>query len=138
MIDETNQLAPVERAGSGDSLKPQATFEDEINSPDHFIPHDGDELIRNSVLANIDQSESGHAIDSMETQSITDLLSSESIYEPMRFVSAPEIPPKRFFRTFWRSVTRRILQLNKNNIPRTDISSADATDDGSNQSAARN
>ena len=136
MIDEIYKSAPVERAGSGDSLKSQATFEDEINRPDQLFSYDDDELIRNSVTAYIDRRDSSHAIDSMKTQS-SDLQSRESVFEPMRFVSVPEIPPKRFFRTFWRSVTWRILQLNEKNAANTDISSSNPSDDGSNQSALR-
>ncbi len=129
--DENNELAPVERAGSGDSQKSHAAFEDEIDRPEIFIPHDGDESIRNLAQAYNNPREISHAVDSIDTKSFTDSLSSESIYEPMRFVKATHIPPKRFYRSFWRSATRRILQLR--NVLGTDISSADASDDGSSQ-----
>jgi hypothetical protein len=46
---------------------------------------------------------------------LTDFRFSESVYmyEPTHstFVSAP--PPKRFPRTFWRSLTRRVVRLEK-------------------------
>ena len=38
-----------------------------------------------------------------------DFVQDENSYEPMRRVANPA-PPKRFFRTFWRSVTRRLIE----------------------------
>ena len=41
---------------------------------------------------------------------------SNAIYEPSRttgFIVDSSKPPKRFYRTFWRSVTRRLVQLSK-------------------------
>ena len=35
---------------------------------------------------------------------------SGSIYEPVKRVQALHAPPKRFFRTFWRSMSRRYLR----------------------------
>jgi hypothetical protein len=51
---------------------------------------------------------------SMGTGLMTYSQDSESYLEPMQCVSESEPPPKRFFRTFWRSVTRRILQHQEN------------------------
>ncbi len=45
---------------------------------------------------------SEYAVDAM------DIISS-IVYEPER-ISTSTAPPKRFFRTFWRSIVRRILQ----------------------------
>jgi hypothetical protein len=33
-----------------------------------------------------------------------------SHFDPDRNLSAPVTPPKRFFRTFWRSITRRLIK----------------------------
>ena len=41
--------------------------------------------------------------------SAADFVQDENSYEPMRRVANPA-PPKRFFRTFWRSVTRRLIE----------------------------
>ena len=34
----------------------------------------------------------------------------ESIYDPIKPCDSPSVPPKRFYRTFWRSLTRRYVQ----------------------------
>ncbi len=71
-------------------------------------------------------------VDSMDTESSTEPRSNESIYEPVRFISASEPPAKRFYRTFWRSVTRRMIQLDKQSaLHKAAMSSSDASDDGS-------
>ena len=99
---------------------------DEICRPVNFIPDEVYELIRKWELAYLQQQESAQTIDSMDTESTTDHRLNESIYEPMRLMSISEPPPKRFYRTFWRSVTRRILQLEtQNSINRAAVSTVE-------------
>ena len=129
-IDDYEGFTSIERGGSVDSLKSEPACEAiKMHRPVNIIPDEVYELIRNWERAYRNQQESAHAAGSMETESSsTGAQASESVYEPMRCVSVSEPPPKRFFRTFWRSVTRRILQLNEKNVPVADIWSADATD----------
>uniref|UniRef100_A0A7S0MKX0 Uncharacterized protein n=1 Tax=Cryptomonas curvata TaxID=233186 RepID=A0A7S0MKX0_9CRYP len=135
-LDYYAGLTTVERAGSGDSSKSEsACGADEIYLPVNFIPDEVYELIRNWELAYLQQHEPIQANDFMDTESSTDPRSSESIFEPMRLMSVSEPPPKRFFRTFWRSVTRRILRLEKQSaLNRAAMSSSDASDEGSSTS----
>jgi hypothetical protein len=42
--------------------------------------------------------------------------SSTDTYEPERILVSPAPPPKRFFRTFWQSLTIRMLRLEKKKI----------------------
>ncbi len=127
----------VERAESGDSLKSESGCEaDELYRPVNFIPDEVYEMIRNWERAYQKQQETTQAIDSMDTEAFNDSRSSESIFEPMRCMSVPQ-PPKRFFRTFWRSATRRILRLEKEAaLHRAAMSSSDASDDCSSPSTA--
>ncbi len=104
-LDEYDGFATVEGAENGSSLK--SAEANEVYHPVNFIPTEVYELIRNWELAYLKKQDSIQAFDSM------DAVSSESIFEPMRSMSVSNAPPKRFFRTFWRSVTRRIIQLEK-------------------------
>ncbi len=111
-------------------MKSGSACDEEIYRPVNFIPDEVYELIRNWERAYHTQQESAHAVDSMETESsLTGAQASESVYEPMRCVPVSEPPPKRFFRTFWRSVTRRIVELEKKStLGRSAMSSSDADD----------
>ena len=75
-------------------------------------------MIRNWELAYHKQQELKQTVlESMTTKAFTDsksTKSNESDVEPMRLMSVAQPPPKLFFRTFWRSVTRRIVQHEKN------------------------
>jgi hypothetical protein len=71
------------------------------------------ELIRTWELSFLEKQKMNQAVESMQMQALIEPRASESDLEPMRFVSVSEPPPKRFYRTFWRSVTRRILQREK-------------------------
>ena len=139
LYDGCNHGFPsVERAESGDSLKSESCCEaDELYRPVNFIPDEVYELIRNWELAYQKQQESNQAIDSMDTDTaFSDSRSSESIVEPMRCMSVLQ-PPKRFYRTFWRSVTRRIVQREKENaFSRAAMARSDASHDGSSPSSA--
>ncbi len=119
-------------------MRSQSTCEaDEIYRPVNFFPDEVYELISNWELSYLHQQTMAHDIDSMDTELLIESQASESDLEPMRFVSVPLPPPKRFFRTFWRSVTQRILQLkNQGVLNRETMSSSDASDelDGSSTS----
>jgi hypothetical protein len=112
--DDYDGLTSIESAGGGDSLKSVPSCEaNQIYRPVNFIPDEVYELIRNWEVVYLKQQESIQAIDLMDTETSSDSRSSESIFEPMRLVPLSEAPPKRFYRTFWRSVTRRIIQVEK-------------------------
>ena len=120
------------RPRSFDSLKSGSTCEaDEITSINSF-PDEVYELIRTWELA-IHKNQAIHReSDSMEMEMLTDSQASESELEPMRRVTMSEPPPKRFSRTFWRSVTRKILRREmENNLEREAMSSSDSVDGSS-------
>ena len=130
-VERADGLATVERAGSGDSMKSESACEaDEIYRPVNFIPDEVYELIRNWERTYHTQQESVHVVDSMEMESsLTGAQASESVYEPMRCVPVSEPPPKRFFRTFRRSVTRRLVVLEKKGtLSKQETRSSDAND----------
>jgi hypothetical protein len=121
----------VGRAESGDSLKSSESGceADELYRPVNFIPDEVYEMIRNWELTYQKQQEATQAIDSMDAEAFNDSRSSESIFEPMRCMSVLQ-PPKRFYRTFWRSATRRILRLEKEAaLQRAAMSSSKTSDD---------
>ena len=111
-LDDYYGFTTVERPASVDSLKSESTCKaDKIYRPVDVLPDEVYELIRNWELAHRKRQELKQVVESMDMEASTDSQSSESVLEPMRCVSVVQPPPKRFFRTFWRSVTRRILQL---------------------------
>ncbi len=118
-FDGNEGFTTIVRAGSGDSLESEPSCEaTEIYRPVNFIPDEVYELIRNWEVAYLKQHESIQAVDSLDTEASNDSLSNESIFEPTRLLmSATVAPPKRFYRTFWRSLARRTLQLEKENLP---------------------
>jgi hypothetical protein len=117
-IDDFEGFTSIERGGSVYSLKSEPACDaNEMYHPVNFIPDEVYELIRSWELAHLKSHASIHAIHSMdiEQESVTE--SSGSVFEPMRFKTvAVAPPPKRFFRTFWQSVTRRILQREKKSV----------------------
>jgi hypothetical protein len=118
-LDGYDGFTSIESAGSGDSLKSVPACEsNEIYRPVNFIPDEVYELIRNWEVAYLKQQESIQAIDLMDTDMSGDSRPSENIFEPTRLMPVSEAPPKRFYRTFWRSVTRRIIQLERENYPK--------------------
>ena len=113
-LDDYDGITTIKCAGSGDSLSSEPVCEaNNIYLPVNFIPEEVYELIRKLELARTKQPESIQAHDSMDTESSSDPRSSEDIFEPMRRMSVSNAPPKLFYRTFWRSVTRRLLQHEK-------------------------
>ena len=128
-LETYDGLPPIERAGSVESLKSEAVCEaDECYRPVNFIPEEVYMLIKNWESAYLQRHES-QVVESMDTESSTDPRSSESIFEPFRCISVSQ-PPKRFYRTFWRSAARRMLQLDKQNtLQRAAMSSSGASND---------
>ena len=110
-----NGLKPVKP--DADSLKSETTCEaDETYRPVNFIPDEVYVLIRNRELSGCKQHESAQVVGSMETESFAIPLPSESVFEPMRCMLESPHPPKRFYRTFWRSLTRRMVQRKKERV----------------------
>ena len=103
----------IVRAASGDSMKSVSSCDADVETfrPVNFIPDEAHELIQNWELSLIRHKEVASTVDSEEIEPI---ITMQSLYEPMRFMESPP-PPKRFHRTFWRSLTRRIYQLEKMN-----------------------
>ena len=125
-LHDCHEFTAVERRAIADSLKSESTCKsDEVFRPVNFIPDEVYELIRNWELAHRKRQELKQVVESMDMEASTDSQSSESVLEPMRCVSVVQPPPKRFFRTFWRSVTRRILQLEQ----RSAMASSEASND---------
>ena len=112
-LHDCHGFTAVERPASIDSLKTESACKaDEIYHPVNFFPDEVYELIRNWDLTFRKQLELKQTVISMsDMEAFTD--SSKSDLDPMRCASVVHPPPKRFYRTFWRSVTRRILQLEK-------------------------
>ena len=65
-------------------------------------------------LTEPERQESMDVSDSMSMSGLSKSVhgSSFEVFEPVR-VSALTVPPKRFYRTFWRSVARRLLERKK-------------------------
>ena len=132
-LDGFDGFTAIDRAGSGDSSKSESTCEaEEMFRPVDVIPAEVYELIRNWELAHLQRHESTQAVDSMGMEVSTDPQSSNGTIEPMRLMSVAEAPPKRFYRTFWRSVMRRILRLEKERaFNRAAMSSSDVSNGSS-------
>jgi hypothetical protein len=124
-LDDYHEFSVVGCGGSGDLIK--ACEQDEIYHPVHFIPDEVIELIRNWEETYRKKQALENAVHSMGTVPFTDFPSTESVLDPIRCVSVPQPPPKRFYRTFWRSVSQRILRFEKANaFNRATVSSRDA------------
>jgi hypothetical protein len=109
-----HSFTAVACAGNGDLLKSENKCEAESFCPADFISDEVNELIRNWELSHSRQQDNAHAVESMESKSFS--ASSESVYEPLRcMLGAAAPPPKRFHRTFWRSLTVRVVRLEKQN-----------------------
>jgi hypothetical protein len=79
---------------------------DESDCNAHFIPDEVYQMKtypkQQDIVDHVDITEMG------PSQSID-----PSVFEPMRPMSRPAPPPKRFYRSFWRSLTHRIVQFKK-------------------------
>ncbi len=100
---------PWFRSGSSGSIKPDAVIElQESYTPVNFICDEA----RAIILAY--ENAANRRADLLVVQNVacqeSILPSTFDPYEPER-VLATSAPPKRFFRTFWRSVTLRMLRL---------------------------
>ncbi len=113
-----HQFTTVERTESGNSIKSESECDDDrIFQPVNFISNEVYDFIRNWELSYLRRQERAQSVDSMHIigmAAFTDPQSSESInYEPMRSMSTAAPPPKRFHRTVWRSLTRRVIERQK-------------------------
>ena len=85
--------------------------------PVNFIPDEVREMIRAWELAQQERLEHEEAPDAMSTEDVqvTQDHTSLQVLEPIRYIT-DAAPPKRFYRTFWRSVTRRALECDRESI----------------------
>ena len=101
------------RAGSEDQVRLKSAYEGEaISCPVNAIPAEAYEL-RTWELPHLQHHELDQATDLMATDLLSDCQSGESVLQPMLWMSVSKAPPKRFYRTFWRSTARRILQVER-------------------------
>ena len=111
-LDGFQELKAVQHAGSTDSLKSvKQCGVDESYRPINFISDEACELIWNWERSYLKQQETNHSVDTLDVESITNSL--QCVFEPMRSMSESKPPPKRFYRTLWRLLTRRILEHEK-------------------------
>ncbi len=104
-----------QHSGKEDKMKAEpscgsACEADEMFCPVNFIPAEVYELIRTWELAHLQEHELIQAVDFMDTDSLSESQSSESVLQPNSLMPAFEAPPKRFYRTFWKSRAKRLLQ----------------------------
>jgi hypothetical protein len=112
-LDAYHGFHDVERPQIIDSLKSGSCNADETYLPVNFFPDEVYALIREGQRTYHKQQESAQALRAKDVGLAAHSQSSARDLEPMRFVSAPLPPPKLFYRTFWRSMTRRIMRLEK-------------------------
>jgi hypothetical protein len=100
--------------------------------PVNFIPDEVYEMIRTWEQSYLKHQEiADHAVGSMHLESFNNTRSSGSEIESMRCIPANAPPPKRFYRTFWRSLTRRARAAQRKRIGNFDevaMSCSDASD----------
>jgi hypothetical protein len=104
----------IERTESGNSIKSESACEaDKIFQPVNFISDEVQEFIRNWELSYLRRQERAQSVESMD-MAVSHSQSNENInYEPMRSLSTAAPPPKRFHRTVWRSLARRVIERQK-------------------------
>jgi hypothetical protein len=134
--DDCDEFTSTEQAGNGDAMRDEPECEaDQPFRPVNFISDEVHKLIRTWELAqaHMPQQELNQATDSMVTDSLSDYQSGESDMQPMLLMSVSEAPPKRFYRSFWRSRARRILEVEREKVlsSRAAGSNSDASEDGS-------
>ncbi len=111
-LDDSHGVPAIDRTGSG-LLKSESKRETtETYCPGNFIPDEFYELFRIWELSRLKRQKATDTVDSVQSALMTDS-STESVYEPMRIMDVPATPPKRFHRTFWRSLTLRVVRLEK-------------------------
>ncbi len=110
-----HELSTADSTGSGDSPKSESSCESgEIYRLVNFIPDEVYELFWIWELARLRQQESADAVDSMDTISVNYVQANQYVLELIRCLTETAPPPsKRFHNTFWRSLTRRMVQRMK-------------------------
>jgi hypothetical protein len=130
-LDDSHGIPALDRA---EPLKSDSTCAtSETYRPDNFIPTEVYELFRIWDLAFLKQQKTETAfmaIDSVHKKRVTDSGSTELVCERLLIMSGSAPPPKRFYRTFWRSLTLRVVRLEKKKaVERAVMSNSDASDD---------
>jgi hypothetical protein len=140
LLDFSHGFSAVHQSGCGCSLKiaESTNKADETCHAANFIPDELQELLRIWELSYLKQQKATMTVGSVCMEPSTDSQFTESVYEPMRFMDATAPRPKRFHRTFWRSLTLRVVRLEEEKAhAKTAISSSgDASFDGSITSGA--
>ncbi len=113
-LSDYHDFMNVKRTESGDSMKSASSCGADVETfrPADVIPNDAYELIQNWGLSLTGHHEVDSTVDLMDFEQVIDSKVYEALYEPMRIMKSPS-PPKRFYRTVWRSLTQRIYQLEK-------------------------
>ena len=98
--------------------KEQKVCCDDSYVPVNFIPESVYSMIKAWELSELGKQDVGEVSDVTvinRMASAGDELNSID-YEPIRFLREV-VPPKRFYRTFWRSITRKILESQREAVP---------------------
>jgi hypothetical protein len=108
----------------GSSTSEMSTYKAGVgySTPLNFIPDEVYGFIRNREMSWI----TWNAANSINSESF---ITNARVLEPIRYLVESAAPPKLFFRTFWRSLTRRLVKRTKALIlTETSMSNSDATD----------
>jgi hypothetical protein len=112
--------SPVEDPVPSFSQGKQSCSGDEKYIPVNFIPDSVHEMInawQEAHTMHLGTYEMDMLVDSPPAAEVTH---NQDIYEPVRSIAVSSVTvataPKRFYRTFWRSAARRIIQREKENI----------------------
>jgi hypothetical protein len=130
LLNDYHAFTTIDRPASADSLRSESACKaEEMFCPVNFIPDEVYEMIRTWETSYLKQQEIDHAVNSMKMESIVNPQCSEIDRDTMRYIPEIAPPPKRFFRTFWRSVARRMVQRDKQSaIDRAAMSCSDASE----------
>ena len=107
---------PIQSAESSYDQYPQTSadaviFERKTYVPVNFIPAEVRSMIEAWELSEIKRQQSIEAFTSTSENAVASILSLEEC-ESLRICNLGG-PPKRFYRTFWRSVSRKLLEFDK-------------------------
>ncbi len=91
--------------------EPRTCCVDDDYVPVNFIPEEVRAMIKAWQLSEQKRRELLEASPAMSASNVTAALDAidQDIFEPMRSIPNAA-PPKRFYRTFWRSITRKVLE----------------------------
>ena len=93
--------------------EPRTCCADDDYVPVNFIPEEVRAMIKAWQLADQKRRELQEASPEMSVDVPADsITASQDVFEPMRCIPNAA-PPKRFYRTFWRSITRKVLEHDK-------------------------